>query len=279
MIRIIRAVLLTSLPLTMLAGETLCQGTRSYTYDDQGNRTMVTNLVRLTSSAAFSIQPRRAVSGDRVNIFGRNFPAGDTNAVSVSFDSIPATVLSVSGRVITVDMPAGATRGVVEVSLNGGPAMVVGTIRAEGVMVSPTPIDVDYGEVVQLTANVVGASSSTVQWDVNGIPGGNADVGTITAGGLYTAPQGPSGEEFPFLISATSLEIGSTGYALVTLSCNLIGPLENRSLVSGSLTTPFERQCYEFTGEVLQLAYIAYVSDTNAHSLKLRSPEGAVLAS
>ena len=103
MIRIIRAVLLTSLPLSMLAGETLCQGTRRYTYDAQGNRTMVTNLVRLTSSAAFSIQPRRAVSGDRVNVFGRNFPAGDTNAVSVSFDSIPATVLSVSDRVITVD--------------------------------------------------------------------------------------------------------------------------------------------------------------------------------
>src|ERR1700728_146819 len=42
-------------------------------------------------------------------------------------------------------------------------------------------------QTVQLSSKYL-ASGQPVIFSVNGIPGGNADVGTITSGGLYTAP-------------------------------------------------------------------------------------------
>jgi len=50
------------------------------------------------------------------------------------------------------------------------------------------------GEQVQFLAQVEGPGDETIAWTVNDMPGGNADVGTIDGGGLYTAPTSlPSG--------------------------------------------------------------------------------------
>lgn len=40
----------------------------------------------------------------------------------------------------------------------------------------------------QFTATVIGATNTAVTWNVNGVAGGNASVGTVTSSGLYTAP-------------------------------------------------------------------------------------------
>jgi hypothetical protein len=40
----------------------------------------------------------------------------------------------------------------------------------------------------QFQAIVIGTSNTSVNWSVNGVPGGNATVGSISIGGLYTAP-------------------------------------------------------------------------------------------
>jgi len=44
------------------------------------------------------------------------------------------------------------------------------------------------GQTFQYSATVTGANNTAVLWSVNGIPGGNATVGTISSSGLYTAP-------------------------------------------------------------------------------------------
>ena len=57
-----------------------------------------------------------------------------------------------------------------------------------------TTASVQVGTSFPFTANVVGAGNISVVWEVNGIPGGNATIGTITASGpnnsigTYTAP-------------------------------------------------------------------------------------------
>ena len=46
-----------------------------------------------------------------------------------------------------------------------------------------------FGESVQFTAEVLPATlDQSVQWSVEGINGGNSNVGIISATGLYTAP-------------------------------------------------------------------------------------------
>lgn len=56
------------------------------------------------------------------------------------------------------------------------------------VTISPTAMLVQEGQSQPFSARVSGSSNTAVNWSVNGVPGGNTTVGTITDFGLYTAP-------------------------------------------------------------------------------------------
>jgi hypothetical protein len=65
-----------------------------------------------------------------------------------------------------------------------------GQATQSGVSVSVTPqsVTVNLSATRQFSATVSNSTATTVSWSVNGVPGGNASVGTIGASGLYTAP-------------------------------------------------------------------------------------------
>jgi len=56
------------------------------------------------------------------------------------------------------------------------------------VTIAPTSANLFLGETQQFQATVIGASDTSVAWEVNGVPGGSAGAGTISSSGLYTAP-------------------------------------------------------------------------------------------
>jgi hypothetical protein len=56
------------------------------------------------------------------------------------------------------------------------------------VTISPTSATVAAGGTQQFTAMVQNTSNTAVTWQVNGVSGGNATIGTISSSGLYTAP-------------------------------------------------------------------------------------------
>jgi hypothetical protein len=56
------------------------------------------------------------------------------------------------------------------------------------VTVAPATAAVPLGEPQTFTATVSNTANTAVGWSVNEIPGGNATVGTIDAGGVYQAP-------------------------------------------------------------------------------------------
>jgi len=63
-----------------------------------------------------------------------------------------------------------------------------------GVSISPASAALYTGVSQQFTASVSGTTNTAATWWVNGVQGGNSTVGTVTAGGLYTAPAAvPSG--------------------------------------------------------------------------------------
>ena len=80
------------------------------------------------------------------------------------------------------------------------------------VLVSASSSSVLLGNTQQFTATVTGTSNTAVTWNVNGIPGGNSTVGTISNTGLYTAPQD--------LPSPASVTIHATSLADRTVSGN-----------------------------------------------------------
>ncbi|HEV2395746.1 MAG TPA: Ig-like domain-containing protein [Candidatus Sulfotelmatobacter sp.] len=54
--------------------------------------------------------------------------------------------------------------------------------------ISPNSVSLPSGSTQQFTASVQGLSNASVTWSVDGVAGGNATTGTVSATGLYTAP-------------------------------------------------------------------------------------------
>jgi hypothetical protein len=79
-------------------------------------------------------------------------------------------------------------------------ALLVGSGAA--VSISGAPAQLSVGTSARLSAAFVNVGAGVI-WSVNGIPGGNATVGTITPEGLYVAPAVPP--PAPVTIRATSV--------------------------------------------------------------------------
>jgi hypothetical protein len=72
--------------------------------------------------------------------------------------------------------------------------MGISSTQTISVTVSPAHVVLQVGHSQQFNAVVTGGSGSAVQWMAAGIPGGNAEVGIVSASGLYFAPTNiPSG--------------------------------------------------------------------------------------
>jgi hypothetical protein len=59
---------------------------------------------------------------------------------------------------------------------------------APTVTVSPGYTNLGLNSTLQYTAAVTGLTNQAVTWEVNGVAGGNATIGTISATGLYKSP-------------------------------------------------------------------------------------------
>jgi hypothetical protein len=56
------------------------------------------------------------------------------------------------------------------------------------IQISPTQAQVYLNGTQQFSATISGSSIGSILWQVNGVPGGNSTLGTISSTGLYTAP-------------------------------------------------------------------------------------------
>ncbi|MFT5153141.1 MAG: hypothetical protein ACI841_003141, partial [Planctomycetota bacterium] len=248
--------------------------TRTYTQDDMGNRTAATQQVRFTSTAAFQIKPRRALVGDRINIYGRKFPTTQPTQLQVLFGTTPGVIHSVSERVLSVTIPASVDSGRVKIILPGGQELAVGTILIQGVSISPGLVALSYGQSTNFVATVIGATDTSVTWAVEGLSGGSSAVGSIDAAGMYTAPNGQSAIDGPYLIRASNAETGLEAYALVEIACTSIVPFDFGGSASGSISNTNERICYDFSASAGDSCWI-----TTKGSLRwsLDSPDGVEL--
>ena len=96
---------------------------------------------------------------------------------------------------------------------------------------SPSAASVRTGASQTFTAAITGAAAG-VTWSVNGIAGGDALVGTIDSGGVYTAPGAvPSPATVTIRATSTSSP-GANGTAAATivppLSLSSVTPSQRR---------------------------------------------------
>lgn len=130
--------------------------------------------------------------------------AGGTINASTGLYTPPTTVPSPATVTITAtDTAATSEKGTATITI----------VATQGVTVSPGALSIAAGTSVTFAATASG-NPVTPTWQVNGIAGGNATVGTITAGGIYTAPSTPpSGGS----VTITAVNGGSTGTATATV--------------------------------------------------------------
>lgn len=67
-------------------------------------------------------------------------------------------------------------------------AQLVGGCAGVRVRVTPGGVALTPGQSQQFTAQVTGAQDVMVTWAIDGVNGGNSNVGTVSDAGLYTAP-------------------------------------------------------------------------------------------
>src|SRR5438105_1720914 len=96
------------------------------------------------------------------------------------------------------------------------PILLCPIAYAAGVVaIYPSPTDITPGSTRQFTI-YNSTSGAGVTWTVNGITGGNSMIGTVTQGGLYTAPMSVPVQNV-VTVTATSTPSGVNGSSKVTI--------------------------------------------------------------
>jgi hypothetical protein len=93
--------------------------------------------------------------------------------------TVRLTVTDDAGRQDTADM---------EVTPVAATPVANGEACPISVAVTPSTASVQVGATQSFAAAVANTGDTAVAWHVNGIPGGNATLGTISAAGVYIAP-------------------------------------------------------------------------------------------
>jgi YD repeat-containing protein len=156
-----------------------------YEYDAAGNITAIRRLAA-DSLAIISFSPHEGLPGDQVTFTGVGFGGGVTG---VSFNGASATIVSVTPSRVVATVPPAATTGLVTITTPTGSVSTTTPFTIAGLRITPSFAAVYFGGNVQFSAEVLPATlDQSVQWSVEDINGGNAAVGTISASGLYTAP-------------------------------------------------------------------------------------------
>ena len=88
------------------------------------------------------------------------------------------------------------------------------------VTVTPTTATLSASQTTSFTASVINTSNTAVTWLVNGIEGGNATYGTITASGSYTAPATVTSTVTETITATSQADTTKSGTASVTLTPN-----------------------------------------------------------
>ncbi|HMH50633.1 MAG TPA: IPT/TIG domain-containing protein [Candidatus Acidoferrum sp.] len=190
-----------------------------YNYDAVGNLLSIQRIDAnpLAAVSITAVVPAEGRVGSTVSIFGKGFGATPSQN-TVSFSGGVATVTSASSTGLRVTVPSTAQDGTITVTAPAGSAASPAPFRVVGPLtVTPTTPSISAGASRQFSAASVGGSPPPVAWAVNGVIGGNASLGTISANGLYTAPLTMIQEFVATIAAIDQSDPTATGSVVVTV--------------------------------------------------------------
>jgi sugar lactone lactonase YvrE len=99
----------------------------------------------------------------------------------------------------------------------GNATITVAVVPTVTVTVSPSTATIPTGGTQQFTGVVSGASDTSVIWSINGVAGGDSVVGTVSGGGLYTAPAAVPNPAVLTLTASSTAYPSASGSATLTI--------------------------------------------------------------
>ncbi len=108
------------------------------------------------------------------------------------------------------------------------------------VTVAPNVASVQAGAAQAFAATVANSTNTAVEWSVNGVPGGDSTVGTITAAGFYTAPASVAAALNVVVTAAWTADATRFGTAQVTVTPPAPAPAPQASSGGGGATGALE---------------------------------------
>jgi hypothetical protein len=145
-------------------------------------------------------------------ISGANTSTATVLAPATGSFAVRLTVTDDAGRTDSADTVITATTASTAAPASAGsssclPAITLTSSGAIAVTVAPSSANIAVKNVLTFSATVTNTGILPVTWQVNGITGGNATVGTISSAGVYTAPASmPS----PAVVTVTAISTALT---------------------------------------------------------------------
>jgi YD repeat-containing protein len=210
-----------------------------YVYDAVGNLLRIDRVDADSIGGSLGItlvSPGRGQVGTGVQIFGKGFSATPSSN-TVRFNGTPATVTAAAPNRLLTSVPTGATTGSITVTVGANTAtspsvFTVGSALA----VTPATAAVWQNGAIQFQATEGGVPTTAVTWAVNAVTGGDPSIGTISTGGLYSAPVRVL-QDTTVTVTATKVEdLGSSAsVTAMVLRANLGGAM---ATVSAAFADP-----------------------------------------
>jgi hypothetical protein len=169
-------------------------------------------------------------------------------APSCGYGTVRVTVTDDAGRVDAADVVLSPTSTTSIALTNASDKSCSGAAPDPVVAVCPGAASVAAGSGTQtFTASAANVTDDSVTWEVNGIAGGNADVGTISSTGVYTAPARVSSNtqvEIDAVLNSDQAVVGKTNLSITgpTGSGGGGGAMDPLSLVGSMLALGASRR-------------------------------------
>jgi len=143
-----------------------------------------------------------------------------TNGGSAQAGTISSTGLYTAPSTTTSMMVTVTAVAMADTTKSASATTTVNPASQSGISISisGTASTMAVGTNQQFTATVTGTTNTTVDWSVDGVPGGNSSVGSISGGGTYTAPATAGTHTITATSEADHTQSASASVAVISLS-------------------------------------------------------------
>jgi hypothetical protein len=194
---------------------------------------------------------------------------------TANWASSSATVATISNTSGSQGLATSAGSGTAEISASVGSLTASTTLTVQeqlvSVSINPTSPSLGVGANLQFGATINGNSSTAINWEVNGNPGGGASTGMIETTGLYIAPAtAPTSGTVAITAVSQANPSQSATTILTLLPTDPLGTVSSSSTITcpkGGIT---RSTCYSLD------VSCPYVADFTTY-LKVNTPSGTAI--